>query len=374
MTDSATLAPAALGRDRAIDVLRGLAIVSMTAAHVATGTYVYRLTHVPLWIDAAIVFVLLSGLVLGIVQRSAADKGRTNYLRTARRSLLIYVIYLVVLGLAVILRLVTGAPVIAPIPADHDGIFGLVAYALTLQLPAPNLTILPMYVVLLLAAVPLLWLCVNRRAWIAVVITTGVWLVGVLAPSLTVMPHIQASNVARFNWATWLLPFVLAFVAGWYWRQWQIARVLRKWPVTLVTGLAFVALVALSNAVARWELFEAPELLRGAFYKWDLGIGVILFGMLAIATGYGLLSKASQVRILQYPLRWLALIGSWSLDNFVIQCLFVVIVPVVAPGTSHRVILLAALVLMTAWSFMRQKRKERRMEQRQAATAPPLVS
>jgi hypothetical protein len=358
MSTLVTPTPPVVGRDRALDVLRGAAIISMTAAHVATDTYTYRLTHVPLWMDAAIVFVLLSGLVLGIVQRSSANKGRTNYPRTARRAMALYVIYLAVLAIAVALRALTGAPALAPTPADHGGWGGLVFYALTLQMPAPNLTILPMYVVLLLAAVPLLWMCAHRLAWAGMAAAVAIWLLGVLSPAFTVMPHIQDAGVPRFNWATWLLPFALAFVVGWHWRQWDLARRLRTWPAIAVTGVLFVALVALSNVVDRWELFELPRVLRAAFFKWDVGLGVVLFGSTAIMFGYGLVSRSGSLLIARYPLRWLALIGSWSLDSFVIQCLFVVLVPVVAPHAPDPAILIAALLVMTAWALLRQKRKE----------------
>ena len=63
------------GRDRAIDVLRGLCIVSMTTAHLAAGSWPWQIFHIGTFIDGAVGFVFLSGLVLGITQRRAIERG-----------------------------------------------------------------------------------------------------------------------------------------------------------------------------------------------------------------------------------------------------------------------------------------------------------
>src|SRR4051812_42249003 len=61
-------APDVGGRNRAIDMLRGLCIVSMTTAHLAAGSWPWQVFHVAVLVDGAVGFVLLSGIVLGITQ------------------------------------------------------------------------------------------------------------------------------------------------------------------------------------------------------------------------------------------------------------------------------------------------------------------
>ncbi|NLG47179.1 OpgC domain-containing protein, partial [Gordonia sp. (in: high G+C Gram-positive bacteria)] len=64
------------GRDLAIDATRGVAIWSMISLHFAAGTIVAAPTHEYPYVDGMSAFVLLSGLVLGIVyQRWVARLG-----------------------------------------------------------------------------------------------------------------------------------------------------------------------------------------------------------------------------------------------------------------------------------------------------------
>ena len=66
--------PGSGGRDRAIDLLRGLCIVSMTTAHLAAGSWPWRVFHIGTFIDGAVGFVFLSGLVLGITQSGTIER------------------------------------------------------------------------------------------------------------------------------------------------------------------------------------------------------------------------------------------------------------------------------------------------------------
>ena len=60
-------------RDPTIDVIRGICIASMVIGHSANGSLLYHLTHGAIWIDAATGFVLLAGLVIGVVQSRTAS-------------------------------------------------------------------------------------------------------------------------------------------------------------------------------------------------------------------------------------------------------------------------------------------------------------
>jgi hypothetical protein len=49
----------------------------------------HKITHAPLWIDGATGFVLLAGLVLGMVQARVATS-RQGLARLGRRTMLVY--------------------------------------------------------------------------------------------------------------------------------------------------------------------------------------------------------------------------------------------------------------------------------------------
>jgi peptidoglycan/LPS O-acetylase OafA/YrhL len=70
-------------RDRAVDVLRGLAIVLMITSHVGARSRVNTLLHLPLWIFALGLFVGLSGFVVGLRARTTQGTGARGYLRRA---------------------------------------------------------------------------------------------------------------------------------------------------------------------------------------------------------------------------------------------------------------------------------------------------
>ena len=79
-------------RDHALDVVRGLCIVSMCTAHLAAGSWPYEVAHSAVWVDGAVGFVMLSGVVVGMVQRSTIDRSglAAGQRRLLRRSAVIY--------------------------------------------------------------------------------------------------------------------------------------------------------------------------------------------------------------------------------------------------------------------------------------------
>src|SRR3954454_9734595 len=93
--------PRVSSRDTAIDALRGACIVSMTTAHLAAGSWPYLFTHSAVFIDGAVGFVLLSGVMVGRTQRRIADR---DGLLAGQRKLLrrIGVIYAAHLALCVV--------------------------------------------------------------------------------------------------------------------------------------------------------------------------------------------------------------------------------------------------------------------------------
>src|SRR3978361_1533580 len=87
----ARAAPAAR-RERAFDLLRGGCVVSMVFSHVSASSVLDRGTHAFEWVDGAVGFVFISGLVLGLVHRATVGQaGLAAALgRVLRRLRLIY--------------------------------------------------------------------------------------------------------------------------------------------------------------------------------------------------------------------------------------------------------------------------------------------
>lgn len=333
----------------------------MTFAHLAAGSIASDVLHIPAWIDGAILFIMLSGLVLGIVQRSITDRtGTPNYLSLVRRALFLYVTYALILILALTIREFSAEPARLRAASDVGGWANAIFLTLTLQIPAPNLTILPMYVVLLLVTIGTAWLVSHRQVWVAAAGVFAIWLVGTLAPQWTVMPYITQSGATRFNWATWLLPFTLAFLIGWVWRQYDLsARIVRP---AVVAAAVVVCVVCFGGLMAITRLGfggEAGMWVLAAFSKWDLGIGVIVFGAAATVVLYAIFRWLNEHGLFTWLTGWLSTVGSFSLDSFVILCLAVVIVPAVAPYEPASIVgmlvAVVALIAMTLWAAARRR-------------------
>src|SRR4051794_18306348 len=111
------------GRLAAVDIIRGFCILSMVSSHLTVGSLLSRALHPFPAFDGAPGFVLLSGLVLGIVQhkRFAAHGLAAVEWKTVRR---IGVIVVAQLSL-VLLGLVVG------LAAPHDGVPPVREYSIT---------------------------------------------------------------------------------------------------------------------------------------------------------------------------------------------------------------------------------------------------
>ncbi len=147
------------GRDTALDLLRGVCIVSMVCNHVAPGSVTNRLIHAPLFIDGAMGFFFLSGFVLGMVHvRRLAKMGERAALgKVAWRAGQIYLVHVVATMLAVLLHAAFGWFGPQPAVADLGG-WGMTAVLVALlRFQPPFMDILPMYVVYLSAAIAVLY-------------------------------------------------------------------------------------------------------------------------------------------------------------------------------------------------------------------------
>lgn len=334
-------------RDRALDAVRGLCIVSMTSAHLAPNTPPTRALHLLPWVDGASGFVLVSGLVLGMVLpgRVARGGGGAAARSLVRRARLLYLTHVA----AVLLALASGLVVAHSHPLDGHALLA----TLTLQLNPVNVNILSLYVVLLLLAVPATALLRRGRlGWLGVA-SAALYVVGQVAPVVTTLP---ADGPLEFNWAAWQLLFLSALAVGWTWRTHGLqARVQSPRVVAVATGGLVVVVAA---GLAATLLDRAEPVAGWVFDKGDAGPGRVLLAWLAFVVLYRCTALAT-ARLPRPLLAPLEVVGRRSLDSFVILTVGTLLVAAVLPVDRSRVvsvaIAVAALVAMGVWAWSRDR-------------------
>lgn len=348
-------------RDLSIDAVRGLCIASMVVAHVSMGSILFSLSHVQLWTDAAFGFVFLSGLVLGIVHRKKKDRcGAPDYRSVFKRAWMLYLIQFAILVLALAVRSLGSRPEELPEPADFGGWGNALGLIASLQIPAPNLTILPMYVVLLLAALGALALLAHGMTPVALVLSGIVYVLSLAFPGQTVMPYLAGDPAPQFNWAAWQLPFVAALSLGWHWRS----RNVRQFALSkaVVAGAAIIAgvIFMLAQVYERTNLMAGSPVIDVAFAKFHLGPGAVVYGVAALIPLYWVAVRVADLPQARPVLNVLVTVGQRSLDSFVILCLAVILLPAVFGHTQDSAagMVAAIAVLAACWGWAMLKKTQ----------------
>jgi hypothetical protein len=357
-------------RDPAIDIIRGLCIVSMVIGHLAADSRLYWLTHSQRWVNGAVGFVLLAGLVIGMVQRRAV---RTSDAMTklARRGRLVWAAHVGLVLLALVLAPWGRMSRAATPPADQvDGWGSALWQTVTLQLNPVDIDILSLYVVLFVVAAAGVLLLRHRAALALAALSVWIYVAGLADTSWAHLPRYANGPGSHFNIATWQLVFVTGLLIGWYWRDPRVARVISDRRVAVAAGgvvlAAFVAAQLAPDAASPGGAWAV------VFGNADLGPGRIVLGWCMFLVLYHLL----RAPLWRAPTRILALtvepLGRRSLDSFVILSLFSLLLPVVAPyepagwdGTRWALI---ALAVCWAWAGYRDLRGNRQ------AGPPPVVA
>lgn len=346
------------GRDAAIDVVRGLCIVSMTIAHLAPGGLAFTVTHAALWVDGAVGFVLLSGLVLGLVQRRLVERRGVGpaAVRTLRRAAVLYVAHLGICAVAfAVVAFDPGRSPTYPSVQDVGGAGTALRATLLLQVNPRLTSILSLYVVLLLLAllaVPAL----HRRAWAAVVIgSAALYVAGLRFPAAFNLAN-QPGVPGAVNWATWQLLFLLALVLGWHWTSAGVQRVVRSGPALAAAVVAVVAASAAAWLVTTGERDAWKSELAWFFTEGRLGPGTTA---LAFAFVLVLYRAAGAVTRRMRALDPVARIGRRSLDCYLILSVLVLVLPSAvryAPESwSAAAIVGVVLAGMLGWCALRDR-------------------
>lgn len=304
-----------------VDGLRGYFLVFMLINHLVFdgGYWLVFLNHRQVaFVEDAQGFVFLSGLLIGMVyarkmQRGGFGAGAATIWRRARE------LYLYAMGvLAVILTLAALVPHAAEAWRDWLGPLGwssprLVAAALLLVFQPTYMDILPQYIVYMLAAPPLVWLCLRGR-WQLVLIGSGLlWLAAQLgvhhlltdAPDAWMKAAAGTGIRAFFNLFAWQVVFIPAMVFGvltatgqvdWT-RVFRPDRSLIPWAALLVCLFFAPFRIALTLGAMPESVFASFRLFEN---RADFGL-VYLLNFAAAAAGLAWVLIAGPA----HPARWI---------------------------------------------------------------------
>jgi hypothetical protein len=305
-----------------IDVLRGLALVSMVSAHLDDfefGNWTARVLHSGRWIDGAFFFVALSGLVTGLVHRRVVERDgvEASVRKLVRRSGFLYLVHvlLVLVCLAAYNLDPTRAITDTPTWREEGGVPVALWRVLVLRLE-PNLnTILPMYVALLLWAVLVVILLRNRAWWAVVLLSTAVYVVGQAFTGLHFAPD-------GFAIADWQLLFTGGLLIGWLWEYERLSLSLQlRRAIVVAAG----ALAMGFYAAAHLAPGPVEHRLGAALWKQDGGWAAFLFAAAVLVAGYGLVESARRTSPISRALRPVETLGRKGLPGYATMVLAVLV-------------------------------------------------
>ena len=256
-------------RDHRIDFLRGLALVMIFINHIP-GTVWENVTSRNFgFSDAAEGFVLMSGIAAGLAFGPvfAAPAPWSARLRPWRRALVLWQVHVpVCLAVLALFALTIGSPAVEKMAEARN-------IAPVLDQPWPYLPalallshqfayadILPLYILLLLAAPGLMWLAVRwpRALMLA---SLALWFAtGALKLKFPTWPQ---ENGWFFNPMAWQVLFVAGILTGLALRRGDRILPLRRWALALAWGFLALAAIwvqvpAVANAGGHglWLLYE----------------------------------------------------------------------------------------------------------------------
>ena len=351
----------AAGRERAFDLLRGLCIVSMVFAHLAAGSLLERVTHAPVWVDGAVGFVFISGLVLALVHRGTVENHGlgTALGRVLRRIRLIYVANAAITFLAIVVGTYLSAH--TDMPGAHRYGWSMTLLRVLLVALNPPYSVLGLYVFLMLGALGALTLLARRRTGLLLALSVVAYLGARLAHLDTSLPG--HGHVVAFHVAGWQLLFVLGMALGWHWRDGHVGRLLLQRRVQLPALVLVVALTGLAHLVGHGVMSAAVATrLSSSFDKPTLAPGVLLFAVAILTVGYGAATWAGRSPVD----RWLApvtTIGRHSLDSYVIAMFVTIVIPAVLrfreSGWFAQALAVAVLLAAYTWARFRERDRTR---------------
>lgn len=363
-------------RDPALDVIRGLCILSMVISHLADGSPLYAVTHGQTWVDGATGFVLLAGLVLGMVQRRSEPLQGARLL--ARRARLVWLaqVSLVVLAVA-------AAPWRQMQPAatvtvgDLGGWWPALWQTMTLRLNPIDVDILSMYVLLFGVAALAVVLLRARLLWLLLLVSAAVYVAGLGDPSWASLPRQVGGPGTHFNIATWQALFLSALVLGWYWRSPRVQGLLAArytwWVAVSVVAGGLLAHQAVEQFGLLASLPSMESAVRAAFDNSTIGAGRMLLAWATFVVLYRVLHSRRAAAGLAPVVALSEPLGRHSLAAYLILTGVGLTLASVAPYDTTGLVAVQWVVVVVAvawlWASQRDRSRARRRARDAAAAA-----
>lgn len=291
------MAPPRTDRDQRIDLIRGLALVTIFVNHVPDSAFGQLTSRNFGFSDAAEAFVLLAGTsaALAYGRDFHGTVGRAAVGRPWARAWILYLVHvmlsLAVLAVAAALLRFGGNPQMLlqdNIEAlSHDPTGVLVGLPLLLH-QFGYVNILPLYLILLLATPPAIWLALRRPGWLLAG-SLGLWLLAGL--TWTNFRTYPGGNGWFLNPLSWQLLFVTGLLLGL--RLKAGARLVPLHPRLTALAAGYLALAFLWVRVP--AIGDQGRALTGALY--DLGVPALFVGF---DKGYVQLPRLLHVLALAY--------------------------------------------------------------------------
>ncbi|MDD7929873.1 OpgC domain-containing protein [Microbacterium thalli] len=381
-------------RDLRIDMVRGFVIIVVVVTHIEVlSPYSLASLNVIGAITGAELFVLLSGIVLGMVFPAAVRRGgewaaAVGAWARARKQ------YLVALAVILIVFILSFVPFIDATPvttftdrgtgADGEATTGRVYdlypnadrlldypppwYAvrqfLLLEMGPWPFNIMGLFVVLSLAYPAIMWLIKRRMWWLVLALSWGLYAVHVFVPGFAPLP---SQFNAVFPLLAWQVLFTHGLVIGYYRRQ--IIAALTSRPGKILVGVfvvAYAGFLVYLWAGDRYGFTPTPfpadlyaMLYDSGYQRIDLNWGRLIDLPLVLVSSYAVLTVAWKPidRIMGWL--WIPL-GQASLYVFIVHVFFVLAVANIPgldrqsfwQGTLIHTAVIAIILLMVKRKFL----------------------
>jgi hypothetical protein len=347
-------------RDSRVDLLRGMAIVFVVVNHVGIASLFQLFTQEAIgFVSGAELFVLLSGLVLGMVYRPRAEKGIGDVLdKTSKRAGKLYLTALAVVALVFVISRIggpdtqalttftdqgTGGAGQAAAGRSYDLFSGMDALlefpvpgaaipaVLLLQFGPWQFNVMGLYVVMLLVSPLILWaLSRGKTVWVLAA-TMALYLAGTVFRFRLLPSQFEDS----FPLLVWQVLFVLGMVAGYHRRVLVAWLGNHRWVVGVCVALT-VALAFLSwaNPYLANELDVRLAVLSDSSYRslyeqlfarTYLEPGRLLNVLVLLVTAYALLT--AYWKPIERAVGWLLIpLGQATLYVFIVHMVLIAVV------------------------------------------------